>query len=102
MSREILNESQATPNPDGPHAAGSNRGSRAEAGTPSQTQDDSAIEEPNYDSCFDDLDMKLSEPISEPDPALKSKSSSDTIPETSSTFLQSEESSREHPRSSRG
>jgi len=34
-------------------------------------------DDPVYDSCVDDLDVILAQPISEPDPALKSKSSTD-------------------------
>jgi hypothetical protein len=37
------------------------------------------MDEPNYDSCHDDLDNILSQPIPEPDPALRSKGSTDAI-----------------------
>jgi hypothetical protein len=93
MTREILNKPHPTPNPDGPHAGGSNRGPGAGADRPSQPEAESATDEPNYDSGHDDLDIILSEPLCEPDPALRSKSSSDAIarasrdPEAVPSFL---------------
>jgi hypothetical protein len=79
MAREIPNKPHPTPNPDGPHAGGSTRGTGAGPGRSSHPQDEPASEEPNSDSCLDDLDLILTQPIPEPDPALRSKSSSDVI-----------------------
>jgi hypothetical protein len=79
MAREILNKPHRTPNPDGPHAGASNRGTGGGADRPAQPEAESATDEPNYDSCHDDLDKVLSQPLPEPDPALRSKGSSDAI-----------------------
>jgi hypothetical protein len=78
MSREIKNQPHPTPNPDGPHSAGSSRATGAGAPVPQAA--DPADDDLAYDSCMDDLNIILSQPVSEPDPALKSKSSSETIP----------------------
>ena len=51
MAREILNKPHPTPNPDGPHAAGSNRGPRLRGWPASQPEAEPATDEPNYDSC---------------------------------------------------
>jgi hypothetical protein len=83
MAREILNKPHPTPNPDGLHAGGSSRGTGFGADR-SQPEAESATDEPNYDSCHDDdLDTILSQPIPEPDPALRSKGSTDAIARTS-------------------
>jgi hypothetical protein len=82
MAREIPNKPHPTPNPDGPHAGGSNRGTGVGADRPSQPEAESVTDEPNYDSCHDDLDRILSQPLSEPDPALRSRASSDAIART--------------------
>jgi hypothetical protein len=78
MSREIKNKPHPTPNPDGPHSADSSRA--VGAGAPVPQAADLAADDLAYDSCMDDLNIILSQPVSEPDPALKSKSSSETIP----------------------
>ncbi len=78
MTREIPNKPHRTPHPDGPHSVGTGRG--GVGGQPSPGQDEVAADELNYDSCMDDLNLILSQPLSEPDPLLKSRSSSDTIP----------------------
>jgi hypothetical protein len=83
MAREILNKPHPTPNPDGPHAGGTNRGTGFGIDRSSQPEAESATDEPNSDSCHDDLDKILSEPIPEPDPALRSKGSTDAIARTS-------------------
>jgi hypothetical protein len=83
MTREIRNKPHPTPNPDGLHAISGNRTAGAGAGRPSQPDDEPAGDEPNYDSCTDDLNLILSTPLPEPDPVLKSLSSSDTIPRVS-------------------
>jgi hypothetical protein len=80
MTREIANKPHQTPNPEGPHAAGSIRGTTGGSGETSQPTDDFAVGEPNYDSCVDDLNLILSQPVTEPDPALRSKASSDVMP----------------------
>jgi hypothetical protein len=79
MSREIVNKPHPTPNPDGPHAGGANRGSGAGAGSPLLPRDESAPVEPRDEACFDDLNVIMAEAGAESDLALKSKSSSDTI-----------------------
>jgi hypothetical protein len=79
MAREIANKPHPTPNPDGPHAAGSIRGTSGGSGETLQPKDDFAVDEPNYDSCVDDLNLILSQPVTEPDPALRSKGSSDVV-----------------------
>ena len=45
-----------------------------------QPADDFLTDEPNYDSCVDDLALILSQAVTEPDPALRSKASSDIMP----------------------
>ena len=79
MSREIVNKPHPTPNPDGPHAGGANRGSGIGAGSPLHPGDTPATEEPRDTSCFDDLNVIMAAPGDEPDQALQAKSSSDTI-----------------------
>jgi hypothetical protein len=83
MAREILNKPHPTPNPDGPHAGGSNWGTGFGIDRSSQSEAESATDELKSDSCHDDLDKILSEPIPEPDPALRSKGSTDAIARTS-------------------
>jgi hypothetical protein len=84
MAREILNNRHPTPNPDGPHANSPSQGTGFGADRPSQPEAESATDEPNYDSCpDDDLDTILSQPIPEPDPALRSRGSTDAIARTS-------------------
>ena len=80
MTREIANKPHPTPNPEGPHAAGSIRGTSGASGETLQPADDFLTDEPNYDSCVDDLALILSQPVTEPDPALRSKASSDIMP----------------------
>ena len=75
---EIVNKPHPTPNPDGPHTGQPKRGSGDEAGPVPQSVDESVGDENQYDSCFDDMNVTIAS--AEPDPALKSKSSSDTIP----------------------
>jgi hypothetical protein len=82
MTREIANKPHPTPNPDGPHAAGSIRGTTGGSGEALRPTDDFPIGESNYDSCVDDLNLILSQPVTEPDPALRSKASSDVVPPT--------------------
>ena len=82
MTREILNKPHPTPNPDGPHAAGSIRGTTGGSGEALRPTDDFPVGEPNYDSCVDDLNLILSQPVTEPDPALRSKASSDVLAPT--------------------
>lgn len=79
MSREIPNKPHPTPNPDGPHAGAANRGSGAGAGFPLHAQDESATDEPRVETFFDERNVIMAGPGDEPDPALKSKSSSDTV-----------------------
>jgi len=79
MTREIANKPHPTPNPEGPHAAGSIRGTTGASGETLQPEFDFAADEPNYDSCVDDLNLILSQPVTEPDPALRSKGSSDMM-----------------------
>jgi hypothetical protein len=83
MTREIANKPHPTPNPDGPHAAGSIRGTTGGSGEALRPTDDFAVGEPSYDSCVDDLNLILSQPVCEPDPALRSKGSSDAMSPTS-------------------
>jgi hypothetical protein len=94
MSREIVNKPHLTPNPDGPHTGASTRGS--DAGSPSVPvpPNEAVADEPRHDSYFDEKNVTLSPAAAQPDQALKSKSSADTIPRYSaenepvSAFLQ--------------
>ena len=110
MAREILNSRHPTPNPDGPHAGSPSQGTGFGADRPSQPEAESATDEPNYDSCpDDDLDTILSQPISEPDPALRSRGSTETrlhAPRVDAEavpfcFCKNQQSSPGRPRSSR-
>jgi hypothetical protein len=80
MSREIVNKPHLTPNPDGPHTGASTRGS--DAGSPSVPvpPNEAVADEPRHDSYFDEMNVTLSQAAVQPDQALKSKSSADTIP----------------------
>jgi hypothetical protein len=82
MTREIANKPHPTPNPEGPHSAGSNRGTTGGSGETLQPTVEFPVEESSYDSCVDDLNLILSQPVTEPDPALRSKGSSDVMPPT--------------------
>jgi hypothetical protein len=94
MSREIVNKPHLTPNPDGPHTGASTHGS--DAGSPSVpvSPNEAVADEPRHDSYFDEMNVTLSQAAVQPDQALKSKSSSETIPRYSaeiepvSAFLQ--------------
>ena len=77
MNRKIPNKPHPTPNPDKPHTgAGADRGNMAWSlanphGTPAQASPpagEPTAEEPTYDSCFDDLNVVLSQSMQQPDP----------------------------------
>jgi hypothetical protein len=77
MSRKIPNKPHPTPDPERPHgAAWTDRGSVARsihgaAGASEQHADqrtDPESAEPTHDSCFDDLDVVLSQSMEQPDP----------------------------------
>jgi hypothetical protein len=80
MPRNIANKPHPTPNPDKTHVtgpgekpgdpAGARRPSPAaqRAPTHESTPEQPPVEEPTYDSCFDDLNLILSESIKQPDP----------------------------------
>jgi len=77
MPAEILGKPQPTPHPDLASKPGK---SRAEIPAPRlEPQEIEPVDpdDPTYDSCLDDLNLVLSQPISEPDPVLKSKSSTE-------------------------
>jgi hypothetical protein len=75
MTREIRNTPHPTPSPDGPHAASSGRKASSGIRRPANFEEEPASDEPSYDSCMDDLNLILSKPVTEPDPALKAPSS---------------------------
>jgi hypothetical protein len=77
MSREILDRPHPTPNPDGPHTATSKRVSDTGDGTTGRLPDEPALDRAACSAGTDDLAMILAGV--EPDPALKSGSSADTI-----------------------
>ncbi len=84
MPSEIREKPPPTPHPDQPRKPGSRR----ESG-PTPRKDPEPLEEYDsdsgmYDSCVDDLNLMLSQPISEPDPALASASRDTPLP----AFLQ--------------
>ncbi len=103
MTREIRNKPHPTPHPDGPHAAGSSRSPAT--GGPDKTAPQADQEFPDdgvFDSCMDDVNLLLTNLPSEPDPALRSKSS-ELIPrspaDTAPPASQSDARPR-HPRTS--
>jgi hypothetical protein len=79
MTREIANKPHPTPSPEGPHATGSIRGTTGASGETLLPIEDVSAGLPIYDTYVDDLDLILSRPVAELDPALRSKSSSDTL-----------------------
>jgi hypothetical protein len=92
MPRNIANRSHPTPNPDRPHASGpaeekigdatnSRRPSPGAHRPPAQESSpgDAADDEPPYDSCFDDLNMILSQSIQQPDPDPNLESSGPSV-----------------------
>ena len=94
MSRKIPNRPHPTPNPDKPHSgAGPDRGNHARAvsglhaapGQASSPGEEPATDEPNYDSCFDDLNVVLSQSMQEPDPDPNLESSGVNFPPGDST-----------------
>jgi hypothetical protein len=91
MARNIVNKPHLTPNPDKSHTpAPSERGSDPAAvrrptpnpyappGHEADPGSDAADEEPTYDSCFDDLNVILSQSIQKPDPDPNLESPSGT------------------------
>jgi hypothetical protein len=77
MNRKIPNKPHPTPNPDKAHAAAGSdwsglaravSGVHATPGQASSPLEDPMTEEPTYDSCFDDLNVVLSQSMQEPDP----------------------------------
>jgi hypothetical protein len=93
MARNIANQPHRTPNPDKPHrtpnpdkphsaaiGAGARRGS-ADPGDPAPPPtDETQSQGPTYDSCFDDLNMILSQSIEQPDPDPNLESSAQAHP----------------------
>jgi len=77
MPAETLGKPQPTPHPDQSSQPGWIREpSPAPRGEPQPFERDDA-DDPVYDSCLDDLNLILSQPISEPDPVLHSRSSTE-------------------------
>jgi hypothetical protein len=76
MNRKIPNKPHPTPDPEKSHSGRSDRSNLARAipGVPATTEHvasewrDPATEEPNYDSCFDHINMVLSQSMEQPDP----------------------------------
>ena len=90
MNRKIPNKPHPTPNPDKPHtSAGADRGNLARRmpnphGIPAPTSApvrSLRTEEPSYDSCFDDLNLVLSQSMQQPDPDPNLESSGGAAPE---------------------
>jgi hypothetical protein len=78
MPAEILGKPPPTPHPDESAKAASHREpeSAPPPGLPLSSQETDPDGQTN-DSCFDDLDVMLAQPITEPDPALLSRSSAE-------------------------
>jgi hypothetical protein len=72
MARKIVNQPHRTPNPEKPHSAAKGaagrRGPADPAVPPSSARDEAESEEPNFDSCFDEMNVILSQSIEQPDP----------------------------------
>jgi hypothetical protein len=77
MNRNIANKPHSTPDPEKPHnPARADRSGLARSvhGTPGSSDHlasqagEAEAEEPTYDSCFDDLNLVLSQSMKEPDP----------------------------------
>jgi hypothetical protein len=77
MSRKTADKPHPTPDPETSHTAGSSERSGLPWATPdvddmpdrvSSESGDPDSEEPTYDSCFDDLNVVLSESMQQPDP----------------------------------
>ncbi|MFI5457229.1 MAG: hypothetical protein ACHRXM_17425 [Isosphaerales bacterium] len=77
MPAEILDTPQPTPHPDLPSNPGKIRAEIPAPRLEPQPIEPVDPDDPTYDSCLDDLNLVLSQPISEPDPVLKSKFSTE-------------------------
>jgi hypothetical protein len=72
MAREKIDKPHPTPHPDAPHLSAPPRDQSQGPPSGSSPPEELGEDEPNYDSCLDDLDLVLSESQSEPDPVLES------------------------------
>ncbi len=92
MPRNIANKPHPTPNPDKPHATGPtdkvvdaasakrpSPSTHRPPGHESPSVEVPATDEPTYDSCFDDLNVILSQSIQQPDPDPNLESSGPTV-----------------------
>ena len=72
MARNVVNQPHRTPNPDPPHPAPIGAGARRGSPDPDDLalvpMDETAPEEPSYESGFDDLNVILWQSIEQPDP----------------------------------
>jgi hypothetical protein len=76
MAREKVDKPHRTPHPDAPHIGGPAR-DQGQAGGPGCSPPElEGSDEANYDSCFDDLNLVLSDSHHEPDPVLESSGTS--------------------------
>jgi len=75
MPTETLGKPLPTPHPDQPSKPGPIRAQSPAPGAEPQPPEPDNPDDSGYDSFADDLNMRLSQPISEPDPALQSSSS---------------------------
>jgi hypothetical protein len=76
MAREKHDKPHPTPHPDAPHISGAAR----DTGPGASPSEEVGEDEPNYDSCLDDLDKVLSDSPREPDPVLESSGTSQALP----------------------
>src|SRR5262249_3643197 len=77
MPAEILGKPPPTPHPD---QAGQASGSGEQTTPPCEIpdfNDQADSDEHAYDSCLDDLNVMLAQPVTEPDPALQSRSTAE-------------------------
>lgn len=77
MPADTLDKPPPTPNPDQPCTSAPSGDRPPEVRPEQQPPDPEDLDEPVYDSCLDDLNVMLSQPVFEPDPALRSNSSTD-------------------------
>jgi hypothetical protein len=68
MTRNIPNKPHPTPNPDSPHTPALQREQHPGPDPQAEPGDESRSQDPPYDSCFDDLNVILSQSIEQPDP----------------------------------
>jgi hypothetical protein len=80
MPAETLGKPSPTPHPDPTAETASDLDHRSSPLGEPVANESGESDEPTYDSCLDDLDVILAQPVTEPDPVLQSRSSAEEGP----------------------